>query len=47
MVAQCSTATEPQEDRHVFSIVAPVYNEEETLPHFYARVAVVRARPPR
>ncbi len=25
----------------VFSIVAPVYNEEETLPHFYQRVAVV------
>jgi dolichol-phosphate mannosyltransferase len=41
MVAQRSAATEPQEDRPVFSIVAPVYNEEETLPHFYARVVVV------
>ena len=25
----------------VFSIVAPVYNEEETLPHFYRRVVAV------
>lgn len=22
----------------VFSVVAPIFNEEETLPHFYARV---------
>src|SRR5437588_613983 len=25
----------------VFSIVAPVYNEEETVPHFYQRVVAV------
>src|SRR4051794_663907 len=25
----------------VFSVVAPVYNEEETLPHFYERVTAV------
>ena len=41
IVAQRSAATEPQEDRSVFSIVAPVYNEEETLPHFYVRVVAV------
>src|SRR5437899_472340 len=27
--------------RPVFSIVAPVFNEEETLPHFYRRVVEV------
>jgi len=27
-----------QPDRPVYSVVAPVFNEEETLPHFYARV---------
>jgi glycosyltransferase involved in cell wall biosynthesis len=27
--------------RPVYSIVAPVYNEEETLPHFYERVVAV------
>ncbi|GCE05113.1 glycosyltransferase family 2 protein [Dictyobacter aurantiacus] len=38
----------PQEDRiakaltqPVYSIVAPVFNEEETLPHFYARIVQV------
>src|SRR5437763_13322450 len=28
----------------VFSVVAPVYNEEETLPHFYRRVVDVMER---
>ena len=27
--------------RPIYSIVAPVYNEEETLPHFHARIAAV------
>src|SRR5207247_6660954 len=27
--------------RPVFSIIAPVFNEEETLPHFYRRVVDV------
>src|SRR5690348_12631495 len=25
----------------VYSIIAPVFNEEETLPHFYARIVAV------
>ena len=29
----------------VFSVVAPVYNEEETLPHFYRRVVDARCIP--
>ena len=31
-----------QEVAHVaYSIVAPVFNEEETLPHFYQRIVAV------
>src|SRR5579871_1041975 len=28
-------------ERPVYSVVAPVYNEEQTLPHFYARMIAV------
>ncbi len=31
----------PTARQPVYSIVAPVYNEEETLPHFYARMTAV------
>ncbi len=41
MVAQPREAPEVGTGRPVFSIVAPIYNEEETLPHFYARVVAV------
>ncbi len=34
-------ATEAAVARPAFSVVAPIYNEEETLPVFYARVAAV------
>jgi dolichol-phosphate mannosyltransferase len=32
---------DPVPTRPVFSVIAPVYNEEETLPHFYRRVVEV------
>jgi len=38
MVAQRIETPEVGMGRPVFSVVAPIYNEEETLPHFYARV---------
>jgi len=41
MVAQRRETPEMGTGRPVFSVVAPIYNEEETLPHFYARVVVV------
>jgi len=34
-------ALAPAENGPVFSVVAPVFNEEETLPHFYERLAAV------
>ncbi len=39
MVAQLRDAPRIETARPVFSVVAPIYNEAETLPHFYARVA--------
>ncbi len=41
MVAQHRETPEVGTERPVLSIVAPIYNEEETLPHFYARVVAV------
>ncbi len=44
MVAQrqeTSQAPKARTERPVFSVVAPIYNEEETLPHFYRRVMAV------
>jgi len=38
MVAQLRDAPRIEAARPVFSVVAPIYNEAETLPHFYARV---------
>ncbi len=38
MVAQLRDAPRIETARPVFSVVAPIYNEAETLPHFYARV---------
>lgn len=38
-------ATEEPELRPVYSIVAPVFNEAETLPHFYGRIAAVMEQP--
>lgn len=32
---------QPEIDHPIYSIVAPVFNEEETLPHFYQRVVSV------
>ncbi|HLI69880.1 MAG TPA: glycosyltransferase family 2 protein [Ktedonobacteraceae bacterium] len=32
---------QPEVDHPIYSIVAPVFNEEETLPHFYQRVVSV------
>ena len=49
MVAQVVEAVEPpvlreSVARPVFSVVAPVYNEEETIPVFYARLTAVLER---
>jgi len=44
MSSQVSTVVKTlasTENRPVFSIVAPVFDEEETLPHFYERLAAV------
>src|SRR5437763_6411853 len=43
MTIQSEQTKQPaQETTHVvYSIVAPVFNEEETLPHFYHRVVTV------
>jgi len=44
MVAQLRDAPRIETARPVFSVVAPIYNEAETLPHFYARVVAVMER---
>src|SRR5579864_7242626 len=41
MNTQVREAPHPPTVAPVFSIVAPVFNEEETLPHFYSRVIAV------
>jgi len=41
MVAQRKEAPRRETARPVFSVVAPVYNEEETLPVFYERMTAV------
>ncbi len=41
MVAQRRETPEVGTGRPIFSVVTPIYNEEETLPHFYARVVAV------
>jgi glycosyltransferase involved in cell wall biosynthesis len=41
MVAQRKEAPRTETARPVFSVVAPVYNEEETLPVFYERMTAV------
>ncbi len=41
MVAQPMDALPMGAPRPIYSVVAPVYNEEETLPHFYQRVVGV------
>lgn len=38
------TSATPRAIKPVFSVVAPVYNEQETLPHFYERVTAVMER---
>ncbi len=44
MVAQLRDAPRIETARPVFSVVAPIYNEAETLPHFYARVVAAMER---
>lgn len=41
MVTPAEEAQQPPEAVPVYSIVAPVFNEEATLPHFYQRVVAV------
>jgi glycosyltransferase involved in cell wall biosynthesis len=44
MVAQLKDAPRIETARPVFSVVAPIYNEAETLPHFYIRVVAAMER---
>ena len=44
MVAQLRDAPRIETARPVFSVVAPIYNEADTLPHFYARVVAAMER---
>ena len=42
MTTHLREATRPvPAERPLYSIVAPVFNEEETLPHFYERITAV------
>lgn len=41
VVQQEENSTTPSTTQPMYSIVAPVFNEEETIPHFYARVVAV------
>jgi glycosyltransferase involved in cell wall biosynthesis len=41
MASELAAPTYIDQRRPVFSIIAPVFNEQETIPHFYARMRVV------